>query len=39
MAANWGLRVAADDIARVQTPADFNSLIADALAARASEAA
>lgn len=39
MAANWGLRVAADDIARVQTPADFTRLIADALAARASEAA
>jgi len=39
MAANWGLRVAADDVARVQSPGDFAGLIADAIAARASQAA
>jgi len=35
MAANWGLKVSADDVARVQTPEDFNALIADGLARRA----
>jgi hypothetical protein len=39
MAAHWGLRVAADDVARVQSPGDFAGLIADAIAARASQAA
>jgi len=34
MADNWGLRVAADDVARVKTPADFDRLIAAALEAR-----
>ena len=39
MARNWGLTVAADDIARVQTPDDFRELIVEALAKRASRAA
>lgn len=39
MAANWGLRVAADEIARVQTPGDFRELIGAALDKRASQAA
>jgi len=39
MAAHWGLRVSADDVARVQSPGDFAGLIADAIAARASQAA
>ncbi|NBV59482.1 MAG: ATPase [Rhodobacteraceae bacterium] len=32
MAENWGITVTADDIAAVQTPADFETLIADTLA-------
>ncbi|PWE26872.1 ATPase [Pararhodobacter marinus] len=39
MAANWGLKVAADDVARVQTPEDFGALIGEALDKRASRAA
>ncbi len=39
MAANWGLKVAADEIARVQSPGDFRELIAEAIARRASQAA
>ena len=39
MAANWGLKVSADDMARVQSPEDFNALIADALNRRAEAAA
>jgi len=31
MARNWGLRIAADAIARVQSPADFHQLVAEAL--------
>ena len=39
MAANWGLKVAADDVARVSTPEDFGALIGEALDKRASRAA
>ncbi|SDH99250.1 ATPase [Lutimaribacter saemankumensis] len=34
MADRWGITVAADDMARVRTATDFDSLIADTLAAR-----
>ena len=34
MADNWGITVQADDVARVETPDDFESLIATALEAR-----
>jgi hypothetical protein len=34
MARGWGISVPADAVARVQTPADFETLIAEALAAR-----
>jgi len=34
MAQNWGLRVSADAVAQVRTPADFEALIARALEAR-----
>ena len=34
MAEKWGVRVSADDVARVRTPEDFDDLIADALEAR-----
>ncbi|SPH17755.1 hypothetical protein DEA8626_01282 [Defluviimonas aquaemixtae] len=34
MAQNWGLTVTADDVAQIRTPADFDTLIAAALAAR-----
>ncbi|MBN8291213.1 ATPase [Rhodobacter sp. NTK016B] len=39
MAANWGLKVTADDVARVSTPEDFGALIGEALDKRASRAA
>ncbi|MCA2011374.1 ATPase [Cereibacter sphaeroides] len=39
MAAHWGLKVAADDVARVQSPEDFRALIAEALEKRAHQAA
>jgi hypothetical protein len=39
IAAKWGLKVTADAVARVQNPADFTALIADALDRRASAAA
>ncbi|KPQ07619.1 MAG: hypothetical protein HLUCCA12_04285 [Rhodobacteraceae bacterium HLUCCA12] len=39
MARNWGITVQADAVARVQTPADFHTLIAEALDKRASQAA
>jgi hypothetical protein len=35
MAARWGVKVSAADVARVQTPADFTDLIARALETRA----
>lgn len=31
MAANWGIKVSADAVARVQTPEDFDALIAEAI--------
>ncbi|MGV6813351.1 MAG: ATPase [Brevirhabdus sp.] len=34
MAENWGVSVAAEDVAKVTTPADFDQLIADALGKR-----
>ncbi len=34
MAKNWGVKVAADDVARLQNASDFKALIADALEAR-----
>ncbi|MAM60540.1 ATPase [Maritimibacter sp. UBA3975] len=34
MARNWGITVAADDVARVRSPEDFDDLIATALEAR-----
>jgi len=39
MAANWGLKVTADAIARVQSPGDFRDLIGEAIEKRASKAA
>jgi len=39
MAALWGLTVCADEVARVQSPEDFNTLIAEALERRAADAA
>lgn len=39
MAANWGMKVSADDMARVHTQEDFNALIADGLTRRAEAAA
>lgn len=39
MARNWGLRVAADEIARVQSPGDFRELIAEALDKRQAQEA
>ena len=39
MAAHWGLKVTADQIAQVNSPADFTALIAEALAKRGSPAA
>ncbi|WP_424967465.1 MULTISPECIES: ATPase [unclassified Dinoroseobacter] len=38
MARNWGVTVAADDVARVRDAADFETLIADALGNRAAKA-
>mgnify|MGYP002620398577 CR=1 FL=1 len=38
MARRWGVTVAADAVAAVQGPADFDALIAEALARRAAEA-
>jgi hypothetical protein len=39
MAAKWGMKVSANDMARVQTPEDFNALIAEGLTRRAEAAA
>ncbi|MCC5971880.1 MAG: ATPase [Pararhodobacter sp.] len=39
MAQNWGITVQADDVARVQTPAEFDTLIAEALERRAATVA
>ncbi|MFC4671734.1 ATPase [Seohaeicola nanhaiensis] len=38
MARNWGITVTADAVARVRTPQDFETLIAEALEARAAAA-
>lgn len=38
MARNWGITVRADDVAGIQTPADFEGLVAKALDARAAGA-
>jgi hypothetical protein len=35
MAKKWGVRVRADDVARINDPEGFTALIADALEARA----
>ena len=32
--ADWGVRVSADEVARIRSPADFDALIADAIARR-----
>ena len=37
MARNWGVTVAADDVACLRDPQDFDDLVADALAARTAE--
>ena len=39
MAANWGIKVSADAVAQVQTPDDFDALIAEAIDRHASQAA
>ena len=39
MARHWGITVQADDVARLQTPAEFDRLIADALERRRRDAA
>lgn len=39
MAQNWGLTVAAADVAQVRSPADFTDLVAEALERRQSDAA
>ena len=39
MAAKWGMKVTADEIAQVQSPEDFNALIAEGLTRRAEAAA
>lgn len=37
MARNWGVRITADEVARVRSPDDFNALIATALERRGSD--